>query len=138
MRRSSPAIAIATAVAIVSAAAPLFAQDPTAPAPARAWQPVAGHLQTKWAAEVTPQNAWPEHPRPLLRRLCWRSQNGLWDYAITAAGPMPEHWDGAILVPFALESALSGVGRQLRPDQTLWYRRTLQFPSRDAERWLLP
>jgi len=125
-------------VAFLAAAAVLRAQDPAAASGARSWQPVAGHLQTKWAADVTPLNAWPEHPRPLQRRSNWKSQNGLWDYAITAAdAPMPEHWDGAILVPFALEAALSGVGRQLQAEQTLWYRRVLQLPARDADRFLL-
>ncbi len=105
---------------------------------AQDWQPVPGHLQTQWASSVSPHLCWPEHPRPLLRRTNWRSQNGLWDYAITAAdAAMPAAADGAILVPFPIESALSGVGRALRPDQRLWYRRQLALPERPAERLLL-
>ena len=41
----------------------------------------------------------------------------------------PTNWDGTILVPFCLESALSGVGKRLTKDQTLWYRRTIEAPA---------
>ena len=101
---------------------------------AQEWRPVAGHLATRWAKEVTPQNVWPEYPRPSMRRATWQSLNGLWDYAITAGdAAMPERPDGQILVPFAVESSLSGVGRPLRPDQRLWYRRTFTVPK--ASQW---
>ncbi|GAB4144882.1 MAG: glycoside hydrolase family 2 TIM barrel-domain containing protein [Planctomycetota bacterium] len=85
---------------------------------------------TRHAAELKPGAAWPEHPRPTLRRETWRSLNGLWDYAITEAGaPMPEQRDGQILVPFPIESSLSGAGRSLGPGQRLWYRRSFDLPD---------
>lgn len=105
------------------------------PATAQAtWQPAPAPLATRWFKEVTPQNVWPEYPRPTLRRAAWHNLDGLWDYAITAGDAvMPEKPDGQILVPFAVESSLSGVGRSLRPDQRLWYRRTFTLP--DDEAW---
>jgi hypothetical protein len=97
---------------------------------AQEWRPVAGHLATRWAKDVAPQNVWPEYPRPSMRRTTWQNLNGLWDYSITAGdASMPEQPDGRILVPFAVESSLSGVGRQPRPDQRLWYRRAFTVPK---------
>jgi hypothetical protein len=91
------------------------------------WKPVEGKLMTRWAKDVSPDKAWPEYPRPQMVRKDWTNLNGLWDYAITArdAG-QPTKWDGEILVPFAVESALSGVGKAVQPDQKLWYRRTFE------------
>lgn len=97
------------------------------------WKPVPGKLMTRWAKDVDPLNPWPEYPRPLLQRERWMNLNGLWDYQITAItakdAPMPEKADGRILVPFPVESALSGVGRALRPDQALTYRRKFAVPD---------
>ena len=87
------------------------------------WSPVEGRLITRWAADVDPAAPWPEYPRPQLRRAAWQNLNGLWDYAITGRDGEPEGWDGRILVPFPVESSLSGVGRPLQPDQRLWVRR---------------
>ncbi|HLQ38125.1 MAG TPA: glycoside hydrolase family 2 TIM barrel-domain containing protein, partial [Planctomycetota bacterium] len=99
-------------------------------AEAQDWHPVPGKLSTQWAAGVTPQNAWPEYPRPTMVREKWQNLNGLWDYAITAGdAAAPEKADGRILVPFAIESSLSGVGKPLRPDQRLWYRRQFTVPQ---------
>jgi hypothetical protein len=79
------------------------------------WKPVPGKLMTRWAKDVDPANPWPEYPRPLLQRERWMNLNGLWDYAITAKdSPMPEQAEGRILVPYPVESALSGVGRALK------------------------
>lgn len=88
------------------------------------WKPAGSRLMTQWAKDVDPANPLPEYPRPQFQRDAWQSLNGLWDYAITdrAAG-VPEKWDGQILVPFAVESALSGVGKTIGPKQALWYRR---------------
>src|SRR5204862_7078111 len=76
------------------------------------WKPAPAPLMTKWGKQVTPENAWKEYPRPQLVRKDWLNLNGLWDYAITTqgAGP-PTKWDGQILVPYPIESALSGVGK---------------------------
>jgi hypothetical protein len=94
------------------------------------WQPANSPLMTRWAADVSPDNVLPEYPRPQLQRAQWLNLNGLWDYAITdPRGTPPDEWDGAILVPFAVESALSGVKRPLEPTQELWYRRTFEVPA---------
>ena len=99
--------------------------------PALPWAPVKGRIMTRWAADVRPDRVLPEYPRPQMVRKKWLNLNGLWDYAITArdAG-RPAEWDGKILVPFAVESALSGVGRPVGSAQALWYRRTVDLPKK--------
>jgi hypothetical protein len=93
------------------------------------WKPAPTPLITKWGKQVTPDNAWKEYPRPQLVRKDWLNLNGLWDYAISAkAAGKPEKWDGQILVPYCIESALSGVGKTVTKDQLLWYRRTVEVP----------
>ena len=87
-------------------------------------------LQTSWAADVSPTNALPEYPRPQMVRADWLNLNGLWDYAITAdAANPPPVYDGKILVPYPVESALSGVQRPLDEQSTLWYHRNFQVPA---------
>ena len=94
------------------------------------WKPVPGHLLTRWGIRVTPENAWPEYPRPQMRREAWLNLNGLWDYGITSSRRNPAlKFEGKILVPFAPVAALSGVGRGIQPDERLWYRRTFSIPS---------
>src|SRR3954451_3671547 len=87
--------------------------------PARAgdaWHPVEGRIMTRWAKDVDPGQALPEYPRPQMVRKEWINLNGLWDFAITPRGATrPERFDGKVLVPFPIESALSGVGRPVRP-----------------------
>ena len=92
-------------------------------------QPIA--IPTRWSAEVAPSNALPEYPRPQLVRRDWTNLNGLWQYAITSkdASP-PDEYGGTILVPYPIESGLSGVRRELKPDECLWYRRSLTLPAR--------
>jgi len=95
-----------------------------------AWKPVQGCLMTRWAAHVSPDTVWPEYPRPQMVRKQWGNLNGLWDYAIVPKeAPAPNSFEGKILVPFPAESALSGVGRAVRPDQRLWYRRSFSIPD---------
>ncbi|NLC30365.1 MAG: hypothetical protein GX773_07885, partial [Chloroflexi bacterium] len=79
-------------------------------------------LTTPWKpAEPIP---WPEYPRPQMARDHWQNLNGWWDYSFQHEDlPKPSKFDGKILVPFAPESALSGVERVLQPDEKLWYRR---------------
>lgn len=95
------------------------------------WKPAASPLMTKWGKQISAdKQPWPEYPRPQLQRADWLNLNGLWDYAITPrTAPRPEKWDGQILVPFCVESALSGVGRRVTPDQHLWYKRTFEVPA---------
>jgi beta-galactosidase/beta-glucuronidase len=95
-----------------------------------AWTPADAPLMTRWGRAVTPDNVWPEYPRPQMVREEWLNLNGLWEYAITdGAAAEPDEFDGSILVPFAVESALSGVGKRVLPDQRLWYRRGVRVPA---------
>ncbi|MCR5560887.1 MAG: beta-galactosidase [Bacteroidales bacterium] len=98
-------------------------------AAAARWQPVGDHIRTPWADEVSARNPLPEYPRPQMVRGSWKSLNGLWNYAITAKDidEMPEA-AGEILVPFALESSLSGVAGRLTDDDALWYSRSFRVP----------
>lgn len=106
---------------------------------AQSWKPAPVTLKTQWGERVTPDNAWREYPRPQFVRERWQNLNGLWEYAITAkTAPAPAKFDGQILVPFAVEAALSGVGKSLQPDQRLWYRRSFNVPATwKSERVLL-
>lgn len=93
------------------------------------WSPAQGPLLTRWAKDVSPNNAHPEYPRPQMVRQDWQNLNGLWDYAIAAkTSPQPARWDGQILVPFPIESALSGVMKRVYETNRLWYRRTFTIP----------
>ncbi|MCE6987714.1 glycoside hydrolase family 2 protein [Dyadobacter sp. CY323] len=105
------------------------------------WKPVEGKIVTQWAGKVTPQNPHPEYPRPQLVRQNWQNINGLWSYAIvpkSSAETKPTAFEGQILVPFAIESALSGVGRTVGKDSVLWYNRLIDFsPKLKDQRVLL-
>jgi hypothetical protein len=90
---------------------------------------------TRWAADVTPETAHREYPRPQLVRQDWLNLNGLWDYAVTAApASEPKSYTGKILVPFPIESSLSGVMRRFDEKSTLWYHRTFEVPKAWAGR----
>ncbi len=97
---------------------------------AQKWQPVAGKMMTRWSASVTPENVWQEYPRPQLRRESWLNLNGLWDYAVLdMRAKEPVKYQGKILVPFCIESSLSGVGKSFSPGERLWYRRAFTIPA---------
>jgi hypothetical protein len=94
------------------------------------WQMKPVSIQTRWAKEVNPQNVLPEYPRPQMVRSEWQNLNGLWEYAITPKdAAKPTEFNGQILVPFPLESALSGVQKPLLPTQKLWYKRAIIKPD---------
>ena len=94
------------------------------------WSPVGDKLKTQWAEQINPQNVLPEYPRPLIERGLWSNLNGLWDYAITQRGAAePLNFDGKILVPFAIESSLSGVMKEVGDKNELWYKRDFTIPS---------
>ncbi len=102
------------------------------------WKPAAGPLMTRWAKDVAPATAHREYPRPQLVRAEWENLNGLWDYAIKPRGEeRPSAYDGSILVPFPVESALSGVMKRVGPDNRLWYRRTVTVPKSWATKRVL-
>lgn len=93
------------------------------------WKPAGGKIKTVWAEKIDVHRVLPEYPRPLMKRAAWQNLNGLWEYAIARAGsPAPRRYDGEILVPFAVESALSGVGKPLGDKNELWYLRTFTVP----------
>jgi len=100
-------------------------------APAGAQTPSGGSLPTRWAKLVSPANALPDYPRPQMTRTRWQSLNGSWDYGLTdsAATAPPATYNGKILVPFAYEAPLSGVGKASPVTQRLWYRRTFTVPA---------
>lgn len=115
MRKTIPAI-----IAICAFACAGFSQ----------WKPAGDKIKTEWADKVDPQNVLPEYPRPIMERPQWLNLNGLWDYAITKKdAPLPKTFDGKILVPFAIESSLSGVCKTIKADQSLWYERKFQIPE---------
>gem|GEM_PF-155290 len=103
------------------------------------WTAASGRLMTRWAKEVTAQNVLPEYPRPQMTRHAWLNLNGLWDLAVTGKDDrQPDRFDESILVPFPIESALSGVMRRVSEKERIWYRRSFTIPeSWKAKRLLL-
>ena len=93
------------------------------------WAPVGDRIMTQWGENLDPSEVLPEYPRPQMVRDQWMNLNGLWEYAITPAEAEPEKMDGNILVPFAVESALSGVGRAVGENEALWYEREFIVPE---------
>lgn len=94
------------------------------------WKPVGNRIVSDWATQIDINNVLSEYPRPLMERTEWMNLNGLWKYAILPSGKaMPQVYDGDILVPFAVESALSGVGKELGENNELWYQRRFSVPS---------
>jgi hypothetical protein len=125
--RRNPAGAVCAAVALLTAMiSTTFAQPK--------WSAKTGPLMTRWSKEVSPDNALPDYPRPQMVRAKWMNLNGLWDYAITDKDAVhgasaAAQWDGQILVPYPIESALSGVMKRVSPEQRLWYRRSFKLPA---------
>ncbi len=88
------------------------------------------HLLTRWGRALDPERVLPEYPRPQLVRDSYLNLNGPWEVAFRPLGdPEPQEYDGRVLVPFSPEAPLSGVGRQLQPDEHLWYRRRVDLPT---------
>ncbi|MGW6362604.1 PA14 domain-containing protein [Streptomyces sp. NPDC055092] len=86
-------------------------------------------LRTKWADEVGPKNAHPEYPRPQLTRDAWQNLNGEWQFAAAKSGdkpPVGKQLGEKILVPYPVESQLSGIERH---EDRMWYRRTFTVPT---------
>ena len=86
-------------------------------------------MRSVWYDKVDTACPLPEYPRPQLVRESWLNLNGKFDYAILpAAQKWAEKFDGEILVPFAVESLLSGVEKPLSPSDRLWYRKRFSVP----------
>ena len=97
---------------------------------AQQWAPVGENIKTSWAENVDPSNPLPEYPRPQMVRPEWMNLNGLWSYGLTDAAADSFESEGQILVPFALESSLSGVGKELKKGEALWYEREFTIPRK--------
>ena len=94
------------------------------------YAPAGDKIKTEWADEVSPENVLPEYPRPMMVRPDWKNLNGLWQYAITPKeDKAPLKYEGDILVPFCIESSLSGVQKEVGPDNALWYQKVFTVPG---------
>jgi hypothetical protein len=96
------------------------------------WQMASTPLKTRWAVDVSPENAWPEYPRPQMERTEWMNLNGLWDFAITPKGTEPTSFTQQILVPYPVESALSGIGELILPGAKNTIRVSVWDPTSDS------
>jgi hypothetical protein len=80
------------------------------------------------------------YPRPQLRRPRWTCLNGRWDFCLdpdaSIASPSEIRWTDQIVVPFAPETAASGIGNQGLYQQC-WYRRMFHLPPVGSQRVLL-
>ena len=94
------------------------------------WAPAGDKIKTKWGVDLDPKNVWPEYPRPQLERKDWINLNGPWSYSISdPVNLKPEIHDGKILVPFSVESSLSGVMRPLTNKEVIWYEKEFTLPD---------
>jgi len=95
------------------------------------WKPAGEKIKTSWAEKIDVRNVLPEYPRPIMERTDWMNLNGLWDYSILKAGlAEPTTFDGQILVPFPVESSLSGVMKTVGGENEVWYKRTFDVPAK--------
>jgi len=101
------------------------------------WKTVPGHLMTKWAKEVTPENVHQEYPRPMMVRDNWQNLNGLWDFTFSRQDRNHKGYDRKILVPFPIESALSGLKETVGALKRSWYKRTFKLESNTANKRVL-
>lgn len=89
-----------------------------------------GFMKTRWTDRIDNNNPLPEYPRPQMERSDWMSLNGVYEYAIKGANcEWADNFDGEIIVPFAIESMLSGVEKPLLPSQRLWYKKMFSLPE---------
>jgi hypothetical protein len=93
------------------------------------WKPAESPLKTKWTKNVSPDSVLPEYPRPQIVRKEWKTLNGLWNVVITGkSDTMTEIYKEKILVPFPIESALSGIGKKITPNDRIWYGCSFEIP----------
>jgi beta-galactosidase/beta-glucuronidase len=102
------------------------------------WTAASSPLMSRWAKDVTPETAHTKYPRPQMKRDRWKNLNGLWQYAVTdRSASRPDTFDGRILVPYPIESALSGVKDRVSPEEKLWYRCTFELSGEWTDRRIL-
>ena len=94
------------------------------------WKPAGNRIKTKWGKNLDYKKVWQEYPRPQLQRSDWMNLNGLWSYAIKDQSVMnTTEFDGLILVPFPVESSLSGVMKNLSQTEVLFYEKSVRIPD---------
>lgn len=93
------------------------------------WKPASGPIMTQWSQDVDTAMPWPEYPRPQMVRDDWLNLNGLWDYCLLHKEDVPDTYSQKILVPYPVESALSGIADSVGPDHVIWYHRLFNIPS---------
>ncbi len=77
-----------------------------------------------------------EYPRPQLKRDSYCCLNGTWDFSVKSGDEVT--CKGTIVVPFAPESRLSGIGREIKKDDTLIYEKAIYLqPDFITDRVLL-
>ncbi|WP_406840836.1 AbfB domain-containing protein [Streptomyces sp. AHU1] len=129
LRRRARWATTALAVLTLAGGTALTATGPAAAAP-QAWTPKPSPMTTPWTNQVPTDTPLPEYPRPQLTRPDWANLNGIWDFAVTSASAgQPASFSEQIRVPFAAESALSGIQRKITQNDKLWYKRTFTVPS---------
>jgi hypothetical protein len=130
---SSPASATPPQTTVATLPAP--AAPIPIPSPDRTGSGIPGwtvgtpRLTTPWTDQVSPTNALPEYPRPQLTRGQWRNLNGVWEFAAGTAGqspPVGQTLGERVLVPYPIESALSGIQRH---EDRMWYHRSFAVPT---------
>ncbi|MCX5166741.1 AbfB domain-containing protein [Streptomyces antibioticus] len=132
LRRRARWTTTALVALVLAAATALTATGPATAAgsAAQAWTPKPSPMTTPWTNQVPTDTPLAEYPRPQLTRPDWANLNGIWDFAVTSADAgRPASFTEQIRVPFAAESALSGIQRKITQNDKLWYKRTFTVPS---------
>ena len=93
------------------------------------WKAAGDNIKTEWGENIDPNNVLQKYPRPILVRKDWKNLNGLWNYTVTKKGAnKPKNYSEQILVPFPIESSLSGVQKRISKEEELWYYKIFQVP----------
>ena len=102
------------------------------------WAPKGNKIKTKWGINLDINNIWNEYPRPQLERKDWINLNGPWLYSITEEwSNKPSKADGIILIPFPIESSLSGVMKNITKEDIIWYEKDIEIPLNWSDKNIL-